>query len=162
MMTLSCVAFAFSNDKEDEAHKRRNIQKMYNEYKKSFPGVQDISAMEAMEKMKQGRVIFVDVRSAEEQAVSMLPGAISAKEFMLTPQKYENHLIIAYCTIGYRSGKLAEKFRKKDIPMVNMRGGILVWLHSGGKVYREGDPVNRVHVFGKRWDLAPSNIESIS
>ena len=60
-----------------------------------------------------------------------------------------------------REGKLAENLRKKDIYMVNMRGGILAWLHAGGKVYREGKPVNQVHVYGKKWDLAPPGIESV-
>jgi sodium/bile acid cotransporter 7 len=56
---------------------------------------------------------------------------------------------------------VAEKLQKQDIRMVNLRGGILAWLHAGGAVYRDGKPVNRVHVFGKKWDLAPLDVESV-
>ena len=161
IIPLSCLAFAISNDDSDEGSRHRTVQEMYNEYKKSFPGVPDISAKEAIEKNKQGKVIFVDVRKAEEKNISMLPGAITERELLLNPQRYKNHLIIAYCTIGYRSGKLSEKLQKQGIRMVNLRGGILAWLHAGGTVYRKGKPVNRVHIFGKKWDLAPSDVESV-
>jgi len=161
IIPLSCLVFAMSNDDSDEGMKHRKVQEMYNEYKKSFPGAPDISAKDAIEEKQLGKVIFVDVRKDEEKNISMLPGAISERELLLNPQKYKNHLIIAYCTIGYRSGKLAEKLQEQGIRMVNLRGGILAWLHDGGKVYKDGKPANRVHVYGKKWDLAPSGIESV-
>jgi hypothetical protein len=34
--------------------------------------------------------------------------------------------------------------------MVNLRGGLLAWLHAGGKVYKDGRLVRRVHVYGKK------------
>ena len=161
IIPLSCLAFAMSDDRSDDRTKYRTVQEMYIEYKKSFPNVPDISAKDAIERKKQGKVIFVDVRKGKEKVVSTLPGAISERELLLNPQKYKNHLIIGYCTIGYRSGKLAEKLKKHDIRMVNLRGGILAWLHAGGAVHKDGKPINRVHVFGKKWDLAPFGVETV-
>jgi sodium/bile acid cotransporter 7 len=80
---------------------------------------------------------------------------------MKKPEAYRDHLVISYCTIGYRSGELAQKLQKKDIPVLNLGGGILAWLHAGGKVYKQGKAVNRVHVYGKKWNLAPSAYKSI-
>jgi hypothetical protein len=45
--------------------------------------------------------------------------------------------------------------------VLNLRGGILAWIHAGGKVYKQGKAVNRAHVYGKKWGLAPSAYKSI-
>jgi sodium/bile acid cotransporter 7 len=145
------------NDEE----KRHKVETMYKDYKKSFPDVSDISAEEALDLSKKSEPIFVDVRDPSEQAVSMLPGAITEREFLKNPEAHRGRTVIGYCTISYRSGKLAQKLQKKGIQMVNLRGGILAWLHAGGKIYREGKPTNQVHVYGKRWNLAPSDYEAI-
>lgn len=141
--------------------KRLKVEAMYEEYKKAFPGVQDISAEEALKRYKASRVIFVDERDPEERAVSMLPGAVTSGEFLKNPEAYRDRLVIGYCTISYRSGKLARKLAKKGSSMVNLRGGVLAWLHAGGKLYKDGRPVKRVHVYGRKWDLAPADYETV-
>jgi rhodanese-related sulfurtransferase len=144
----------------DEA-RRLKVEAMYEDYKRAFPEVGDISAEEALKLHEESKVIFVDERDPEEQAVSMLPGAVTADEFLEDPEKYRGRLVVGYCTISYRSGKLARKLGTKGITMVNLRGGILAWLHAGGKVYRDGKPVKRVHVYGRKWDLAPAEYETV-
>lgn len=141
--------------------KRGMIEAMYAEYKRGFPEVADISADEALKLSGRIWLVFVDVRYPEEQALSMLPGAITDKEFLKNPRAYEDYAIIGYCTMGYRSGKLAKKLKQKGYRMINSRGGILAWLHAGGKVYKDAKAVNRVHVYGKKWDLAPSDYEAV-
>jgi sodium/bile acid cotransporter 7 len=153
-------AAAAGAETSDET-RRKMIESMYEDYKRSFPEVEDLSAAEAMQLLEQGRAVFVDVRKSKEQRVSMLPGAITEKQFLKEPEAHGDRVIIGYCTISYRSGKLADKLRKRDIPMVNLRGGILAWLHAGGQVMRDGEPVKQVHVYGKRWDLAPAAFESV-
>ena len=145
----------------DDAAKQRRIEALYQDYRRDFPGVADISAERTMTSADPERLLFVDVRQSEEQVVSMLPGAITDKEFMKKPGAFSDRLVIAYCTIGYRSGEFAQKLREKEIAVLNLRGGILAWLHAGGKVYKQGQAVNRVHVYGKKWDLAPSGYQSI-
>jgi rhodanese-related sulfurtransferase len=145
----------------DDAAKRHMIQALYEDYQKDFPGVADISAAQVMISAGSERLLFVDVRKPAEQEVSMLPGAITDREFLKNPAAYQDHLVIAYCTIGYRSAEFARKLQKKEIAVLNLRGGILAWLHAGGKVYNRGQAVNRVHVYGKKWDLAPSGYQTI-
>ena len=145
----------------DDAAKRRRIDALYKDYQKNFPHVADISAERVMTPADPERLLFVDVRKQAEQEVSMLPGAITDKEFLKKPGAYRDRLVIAYCTIGYRSGGFAQKLQKKSIPVLNLQGGILVWLHAHGKVYKHGKAVNRVHVYGKKWDLVPSAYKSI-
>ena len=144
-----------------DAAKKRKIDEMYEGYKKHFPDVKDFSAGQVLQLMDREKVVFVDIRKTKEQTVSMIPGAITELEFMRNPSVYRDHIVIGYCTIGSRSGKLARKLKKKGISMFNMRGGILAWLHAGGIVHKDGNPVNRVHVYGSRWNLAPLAIKSV-
>ena len=152
---------SFSDDQLSDDQKKQKITSMYKKYKTSFPEVDDMSAEYVMLLMENKPVLFVDIRDPEEQAVSMLPRAITDKVFLKNTEAYKDHIIIGYCTISYRSGKLAATLKKKGVHMINLRGGLLAWLHAGGKVYKDGRPVPRVHVYGRKWDLAPSNVESV-
>ena len=124
--------------------------------------VVDITPEEVMGLLAAGKkVVLVDVRSPKEQRVSMLPGAISREVFLRDIDNYRDHYIIGYCTISYRSGKLAQELRQRGINMLNLEGGLLAWLHAGGKVWAKGDETRQVHVFGKKWDLAPARYQTV-
>jgi sodium/bile acid cotransporter 7 len=164
--SMTCVWGVLSSTAPGEeplgdSFKREKVESMYAGYRKSFPGVADISAEGVLKIMGHEEIVFVDVREPEEQAVSMLPGAVPHIDFLRNPDAYKGRMVIGYCTISYRSGKLARKLQKRGICMINLKGGILAWLHSGGKIYREGMPTNRVHVYGKKWDLAPSSYDTV-
>ena len=93
----------------------------------------------------------------------MLPGAISKKQFLQNPGIYGDKTIVTYCTISYRSGIFARDMADKGIQVVNLTGGILAWIHEGGRVYdQNGQIINRVHVFGDRWNYAPDRYETVS
>jgi rhodanese-related sulfurtransferase len=164
------LAFAFvtlmgqqslSSNQITDAEKRQKIEAMYKGYKQKFPEVQDISPREAMKLAEGGKVVFIDVRQTKEQAISMLPGAIPDKEFLKNPDKYKDYVKIAYCTISYRSGKFAQKLRKDHIIVYNLQGGLLAWVHDGGKVYHNGAESKRIHVYGPKWNLGPAGYEAI-
>jgi len=152
---------ARAGDAVSEAEKRAKIETMYRDYKKDFADVADIAPAAAMELLKNSPVVFVDVRAEKEQEVSMLPGAIIEQEFLDHPERYRDKVIIGYCTISYRSGKLAEKLRTQGVVMLNLRGGILAWVHDGGKVYDRNGETRRIHVYGRKWDLGPKDYEAV-
>jgi len=145
----------------DDESKQRRVVEMYAEYKKSFPEISDLSPELVFKLMKRVDVVLVDVRDSEEQAVSMISGALTHGKFLEDLDSYKERTVIAYCTISYRSGKFVSKLRKRGIHVINLRGGLLAWLHAGGPVHRNGIPVRKVHVYGKTWDLAPSSYETI-
>jgi sodium/bile acid cotransporter 7 len=151
---------AHSGDLLSDDQKRLKALAMYSEYKKSFPDVMEITAHQAIELLSNSEVVFVDVRKSKEQAVSMIPGAIPHKEFMAPLDQYRHKLIIGYCTISYRSGKLARKLKKKGITMINLEAGLLGWVHAGSPLVRQGKPVQKIHVYGSKWDLAPYHIKT--
>ncbi len=145
-----------------DAAKKDRVYQMYADYKADFPHVRDLAPPEAMLRFDQGRVVFVDIRKAEEMAVSKLPDAISRQAFLDHPGRYAGKTVIAYCTIGYRSGIFAREMRAQGIEVINLRGSILAWILEGGTVYDErGMPTRRVHVYGNRWDYAPAGWETV-
>lgn len=162
LVLAAVLAQAMANDRFlSDSARLLKVDAMYAEYRRSFPEVSEVSSAQALRLMEEGHTVFVDVREPEEQRVSMLPGAITHEAFLENPSAYADYHVIGYCTISYRSGKLAQRLKKIGIHMVNLRGGILAWLHAGGKVYKEDRPVKKVHVYGKKWDLAPLAYESV-
>jgi len=151
----------WADDAISDDARRAELQAMYRNYKKDFADVPDIAPAEAMELLKAGRALFVDVREQREQKVSMLPGAVTEKEFLRNPERYHDRVVIGYCTISYRSGKLAEKLKARGIIMLNLEGGLLAWVHAGGKVYDRNGETRRIHVNGRKWTLAPNDFEAV-
>ncbi|MDM8537996.1 rhodanese-like domain-containing protein [Desulfobacterales bacterium HSG17] len=111
--------------------------------------------------MQDKKAVFMDTRKSKEMKVSMLPGAITQDTFLNNTEKYKDHTVIAYCTISYRSGKIAEKLAEKGINIYNLTGGILAWVHEKGRIFDKNGETRRVHVYGKKWDLLPDDYESL-
>jgi rhodanese-related sulfurtransferase len=152
---------AADNPLSDEA-KKTVVYGMYRDYKKhDFPDVQDIHPKQAMELLKTKKVIFVDLRKKSEMDISMLPDSIPETTFLENPEKYKNKIVIAYCTISYRSGKFTQEMQKQNIPVKNLIGGILAWVLEGGKVYDPAGETKRIHVYGKKWNYPANGYESV-
>ena len=161
VLALGLVRVGWAADDMSDTEKRAKIEAMYQSYKKDFPEVQDIEPAEAMRLLKEGKALFIDVREEREQQVSMLPGAVTEKQFLKDPGRDRDRTLIAYCTISYRSGKLAERLKARGITLFNLRGGLLAWVHSGGKVYDQNGETKRIHVYGKKWNLGPKDYEAV-
>jgi rhodanese-related sulfurtransferase len=157
-----CGPPAWAEGSPEDAARRAKVEAMYSDYKKEFPGVKDIDPAAARRLFEEGTAVFIDIRAQKEQAVSMLPGAITEAEFLKDPEAFAGRTLIGYCTISYRSGKLAEKLAAKGIVLLNLRGGMLAWVHAGGKIYdRNGHETRRIHVYGRKWNLAPEDYEAV-
>ena len=102
-----------------------------------FPDVGVLQTPELMGLLESERkVILIDVRDAEEQAVSMIPGAVTADEFErdwkdeLIGSKRPEVTAVPYCTVGYRSGSYARKLRLVNTssrPQRTVTGGAKSW-----------------------------------
>lgn len=144
-----------------DAEKKKRVEELYHGYKRDFSRVEDITPEEAIRLYQEGKALFIDVREKREQAVSMIPGAISEKDFFNLNQSINNKILIAYCTISYRSGKLAERLARKGIRLFNLQGGLLGWVHAGGPIVDREGPSRRIHVYGPKWNLAPNGYEAV-
>jgi len=135
------------------------IEQMYAGYRSDFQGIPEVSAAQLASLLEGDGVVLVDVRKPEEQAVSMIPGAIPASEF--DARAATDKVVVAYCTIGYRSGEWVEAQREAGVDAKNFKGSVLAWSHAGGPfVTPSGEPTKKVHVYGKLWDLLRSDYES--
>ena len=93
--------------------------------------------------------------------ISTLPGAESAEEYETNADQIKDRTVVAYCTIGYRSGEFAEKMAEKGLMVFNLEGGILTWVWEGGILHNAaGQTVKQVHVYAEKWDLAPLGYET--
>lgn len=146
-----------------DAEKLERVYQMYAGYREDFPAVKEISVMDAMRMIQDGQeVIFVDTRRSEEMEISMLPGAIS-KEMFLDDEKAADRdsVIIAYCTIGYRSGIFVRDGAQNSMKIQNLKGGLLAWVLEGGALYDQDSLTRRMHVYGDTWKFVPNGYEAI-
>jgi len=139
-----------------DTERRETVASMYEGYRRGFPGVSEVSARDLIEMQVGDGVVLVDVREPEEIAVSRIPEAIAKEEFEASREEYRGKKVVAYCTIGARSGEYAEELGGEGIDAYNLEGGILAWLHAGQEVIDPtGEATDQVHVYGPKWDLAP-------
>ncbi len=144
-----------------DAEKRQAIDKMVAEFRGNFPDVVEMDSLKAMKLMENQKVVFIDVRRPNEQEISMLPGAITHIAYLENPDKFNDYLKISYCTIGYRSGRFAQMMHQNGTAVYNLHGGMLGWLHDGGKVYDKIGQSFRIHVYGRPWKLAPEGYQEV-
>jgi rhodanese-related sulfurtransferase len=145
-----------------DQHRKQAVQELYEKYKTSFPGVPEVTPEEAIKLQQAGQAVFVDVRPLVERRVSTLPGAIAASDFLKNPDMFQGRTLIAYDTLGYRSGLFAEQMRRKGIDLANLQGGLLGWLYAGGKIFdNEGRETRRLHIYGCMWNCAPVGYECV-
>lgn len=115
--------------------------------------------------MEKGeRVVIVDVRGCEEQAVSMIPGAVT-KEFFeaeVLPQlraqtSQAAPLVVPYCTVGYRSGIYAKELvEQHGLQNVRNGEGVIMWTFDGNGLVQPpagpsgpAGPVTRSEALGR-------------
>ena len=97
LMVLLIPCTGMSDPSLTDPQKKDNVYKMYDDYKKEFPSVKDISPNDAMNAMERGGVIFVDTRKPAEMKVSMLPGAVRKDIFVrgsVKVQGLQNHCLL--------------------------------------------------------------------
>ena len=78
-----------------DAEKLQKIESMYERSRRSFPDVPEITAEDALRLMDEEGTVLVDVRTPTEQAVSMIPGAITAEEFEANRAQHEGATVLA-------------------------------------------------------------------
>lgn len=99
---------------------------------------------------------LLDARSREEYAVSHLPGAAwvgyenwGAERVAELSRK---DTLVVYCSVGYRSEKIAERLQELGFKKVyNLYGGLFEWVNQGHPVQRNGQETEEVHAYKRSW-----------
>ena len=127
--------------------------------KARFSEAPEISSSEIREMQNSkewaNRYIVVDVRAKVESDVSVIPGAITKSEFEKNSQKHHGKVVIAYCTVGYRSGIYANQLTTKGWEAYNYKGSILDWCKNQlPLVTPDGTETNRVHTYNSSYKVS--------
>lgn len=104
-------------------------------------------------------VLLLDAREPREFAVSHLAGALHVgydhfKLSTLPDSTAKDHPIVVYCSVGYRSEKVAEQLRAAGFTRVsNLYGGIFEWVNQGNPVVGDRGTTKRVHAYNRTWGV---------
>ena len=105
------------------------------------------------DRSNEDHFVIVDVRSQAETEVSMIPGALTKSEFEDSINHHQGKLVIAYCTIGVRSGRYASDLIRKGWKARNYRGSILDWCDHNSPLTHNGEVTNLVHTYSQRYSV---------
>ena len=103
--------------------------------------------------------LFIDTRERSEFEVSHIQGArwVGFDDFDINrvADVAKDTPLIVYCSVGYRSEKVAEKLIKMGYQNVsNLYGGIFEWKNQGYDVWNKaGEKTEQVHAFDKTWGV---------
>lgn len=122
-----------------------------------FPEIRQVSTAELETRLQTRQPgapqpVLLDARTAEEFAVSHLPGAVHLDVDKVTSEALSGlsrqEEVIVYCSAGYRSCQLARKLVEQGFPKVwNLEGGLFAWANEGRKLHRGDQPVSEVHPY---------------
>lgn len=160
LIALGSMAVRCGPAPATDAGRVQAMDRMIKQYQPLLPRVPEVDVPELLRLQEAGPVVLVDVREDEERAVSTLPGAVSLHELRADPPG-DGSVVVAYCTIGYRSASVVKDLRKEGLDARNLRGSILAWTHAGGELVGPDGPTRRVHVYGRQWDLAAEGYEAV-
>lgn len=167
-VVMGCLSVAACSGSTGADHgaspeeQRAEIEAMYEDYRNEFSDIKEIHPSELADAYRSNELVIVDVRTPEEQAISMIPGAITKEAFEESISDQRDARVVVHCTIGYRSGVYVKELAERGIEAENMAGSLLLWAHEGLPLEdAEGRPTSRVHVYGKKWNLLPAGYEGV-
>jgi len=107
--------------------------------------------------INKSNFIFLDAREFDEYQVSHISGSrfIGYDNFSISTVNdlSKESKIIVYCSIGYRSEKIATKLKKEGFKKVyNLYGSIFEWVNEGYEITdKSGSNTNKIHTYNKKW-----------
>ncbi len=124
--------------------------------REKFPGVARIGVDELATRMQSDHApLLLDVREFEEFEISHLQGARNVRtldEALAAIGNERERAVVVYCSVGYRSAKLARSLADRGVRNVkNLEGSIFAWANSDHPVYRGTQRASRVHPYDEKW-----------
>lgn len=101
--------------------------------------------------------LILDARTQAEYGVSHIKTAVRidpiAPNFTALLPDSHNIPIVVYCSVGYRSAKIAQQLHSQGFTKVfNLSGGIFQWVNEGRAIFKDGEhPTKFVHPYDAIW-----------
>jgi rhodanese-related sulfurtransferase len=152
LITSLFTGFLGLSQKPDYTTINPKFSKKINFYLSYSVPVVSVSQLKKMDK-----VTIFDAREKEEFNISHIPNAkyLGYKDWdeNLLKNIPKDQTLVLYCSIGYRSEKIAEKLKKKGFKNVyNLYGSIFEWANEGQPLQdNQGNTTNKIHVYNKSW-----------
>ncbi|WP_216920949.1 rhodanese-like domain-containing protein [Synechococcus sp. CCAP 1479/9] len=126
--------------------------------RRRFPDVAVISCEDLAEQLagKGPTPLLIDARGLEEFGLSHLPGArwLPGPDASGAAGLARQTAIVVYCSVGYRSARLARSLRRAGFTDVrNLEGSLFRWANLGLPLAGAVDARPRVHPFHPCWSL---------
>lgn len=102
-------------------------------------------------------VIYLDAREKAEYNVSHIENSVWVGYDDFDMQTVENldksKTIVVYCSVGYRSEKVAKKLEKAGFKTVyNLYGGMFEWYNQDLPIVdNQGNPTDKIHTYNEKW-----------
>jgi len=125
--------------------------------RRKFPEVVQWTTAQTAEALRgEEPPLVLDIREPAEFAVSHLADARrlspAADPSALLKSLPSGRQILVYCSVGYRSAKMARRIRRQGhLAVANLEGGIFQWANEGRPLLKEEAPVESVHGYNSRW-----------
>ncbi|MDA0195786.1 MAG: rhodanese-like domain-containing protein [Bacteroidetes bacterium] len=109
--------------------------------------------------VNQPERILLDARAKTEYEVSHIKDAVWVGFEEFEKNTVENidrdKPIVVYCSVGYRSEKIAEKLEKLGyLNVSNLYGGIFEWINEGNMVVDNlGEATDEIHAYDEEWGI---------
>jgi len=124
-----------------------------------FPNVRQITTKELAQwllNLATQQPLVLDARTQAEYAVSHLNEAVRIDS--ITPDLTavstvsKDTPIVVYCSIGYRSAKIAQQLQREGFCCIfNLSGGLFQWANEGRTVFKDEHPTQIVHPYNAMW-----------
>lgn len=125
----------------------------------NFPNVKSIKIYKFTEWLNEkdsSNPLILDARSQEEYAVSHIKLAqwidSTHQAIPVLSEVPLDTPIVVYCSIGYRSAKIAQQLSLAGYQNVfNLSGGIFQWANKGKPIFKDNHQVETVHPYNFIW-----------
>lgn len=126
--------------------------------KRKFPQVQSLTTQQLaqwLQNPSQPQPILLDARNQAEYQLSHLKHAQWIDPQQPDVTKFSNAQdtpVVVYCSIGYRSARVATLFAAAGYTHVyNLEGSIFQWANEGYPVFRDSEQTTLVHPYNQIW-----------
>jgi rhodanese-related sulfurtransferase len=153
LITLLCLCWLFLSGANAQVESKAYSAMLRTLLKHNVP---EVSAKAAA--LDSAQTVFVDAREWREYEVSHLNGAVWVGYDHFDDKALQgidhNQKIVVYCSVGYRSERIAERLKAKGFTNVsNLYGGIFEWVNIGLPVYQGAQRTAHVHAFSRTWGV---------
>jgi rhodanese-related sulfurtransferase len=105
----------------------------------------------------KSKIVLLDVREKKEFDISHILNSVNidsrefdVDRFLATIDRGQR--VIVYCSVGFRSGQVADQILKRGIRVYNLYGGIFEWSNLDKPlVDTTVKTTHRVHTYNKNW-----------